>query len=639
MFEVLPALPPAGSPTPSSVGSLRRCLPGWVAAGTDRWAQKVVKAGYLCPFLVNPPLTTEPLPCKPPAEESKRRALQTEVDALLEKGAIYPVSARTPGFYARLFTVPKKNGKLRPVLDLSALNKFLKRISFKMETMASVRLAIRRGDWATSIDLQDAYFHILMHKSVRKYLRFIWGGQAYEWRALPFGLSLAPLIFTKMAKQLAKLARRRSIRLRMYLDDWLNLSESRVRCAEHTQFVLHQAAELGFVVNREKSDLVPAQCFKYLGMAFDTVHYVVRPTEDRLLRFSALLAETLARSSVSNRQLRSILGHMESLAPLLPLGRLYKRPLQLELSRLGVGQADLEQMVQLGPWFRTAVEQWLDPVWLHSSVPIQTPPISVYLHTDASKVGWGAHTDLRTVSGFWTAAEAAFHINLLEMEAVARALKALAPSLRNQSVCVCGDNTTCLAYLRNQGGVRSPSLARKAAEILLWCQTRQISLTIQFIPGKLNVVADLLSRSSQVLQTEWTIAHQALRPLWDLWGKPHVDLFATRFNHRLSVYVSPVRDPAAWARDALAISWKGLDAYAYPPTALIPRVLAKFLQDRPRLVIVTPYWPASPWFAELMSLTRQSPRKLNLRPRDLVQPRTGIQNLNTQFLDLTAWLL
>lgn len=74
------------------------------------------------------------------------------------------------------------------------------------------------------------------------------------------------------------------------------------------------------------------------------------------------------------------------------------------------------------------------------------------------------------------------------------------------------------------------------------------------------------------------------------------------------------------------------------PMTLIPRVLVKFLRDRPRLVPVTPYWPASPWFVELMSLTSQSPRNLNLCPGDLVQPPTGIQNLYTQFLDLTTCL-
>ncbi|KAK7113851.1 hypothetical protein V1264_000014 [Littorina saxatilis] len=94
-----------------------------------------------------------------------------------------------------------------------------------METPASVREALRPSDWVTSIDLTDAYFHILMHRSDRKWLRFLWGDRVFQFRALPFGLSLAPWIFTMIVRQLCALVRQKGIRLRVYLDDWLILSQ------------------------------------------------------------------------------------------------------------------------------------------------------------------------------------------------------------------------------------------------------------------------------------------------------------------------------------------------------------------------------------------------------------------------------
>ena len=51
----------------------------------------------------------------------------------------------------------------------------------------------------------------------------------------------------------------------------------------------------------------------------------------------------------------------------------------------------------------------------------------------------------------------------------------------------------------------------------------------------------------------------------DLWFTPHVDLFATRLNHKVPLYVSPVPDQNAWDIDALNKNWLGLTAYAYPP--------------------------------------------------------------------------
>ena len=60
---------------------------------------------------------------------------------------------------------------------------------------------------------------------------------------------------------------------------------------------------------------------------------------------------------------------------------------------------------------------------------------------------------------------------------------------------------------------------------------------------------------------------------------PHVDLFATRLNHKVPLYVSPVSDQNAWDMDALNINWSGLTAYAHPPTALLHRVIEKIRQS------------------------------------------------------------
>ena len=57
---------------------------------------------------------------------------------------------------------------------------------------ASSREAVRPGDWGASLDLTDAYFQIPFAKADRKWLRFVWEDQKFQFRALPFGLSLAP---------------------------------------------------------------------------------------------------------------------------------------------------------------------------------------------------------------------------------------------------------------------------------------------------------------------------------------------------------------------------------------------------------------------------------------------------------------
>ena len=74
---------------------------------------------------------------------------QTEVKSMLEKNAIEPVSSCHPkgGYYSRLFLVRKKSGGWRPVIDPSRLNRHVITPHFKMETLDSVRLSLRKHNW------------------------------------------------------------------------------------------------------------------------------------------------------------------------------------------------------------------------------------------------------------------------------------------------------------------------------------------------------------------------------------------------------------------------------------------------------------------------------------------------------------
>ena len=105
----------------------------------------------------------------------------------MAKGVLEVVTDPDPGFYSHLFLVEKSSGGWRPVIDLSPMNEFVRQTPFRMETPSSVLLAVRKEDFLASIDLKDAYFQILVHRSSRKLLRFVSNGTAYQFRALCFG--------------------------------------------------------------------------------------------------------------------------------------------------------------------------------------------------------------------------------------------------------------------------------------------------------------------------------------------------------------------------------------------------------------------------------------------------------------------
>ena len=120
---------------------------------------------------------------------------------------------------------------------------------------------------------------------------------------------------------------------------------------------------------------------------------------------------------------------------------------------------------------------------------------------------------------------------------------------------------------------------------------------------------------------------------------PNVDLFATRFNHKLPLYVSPVQDNKAQAIDALSMDWNHLHAYAFPPFILIPAVLEKIRQHQCRIVLAAPFWPQQHWFSELLLLLVSAPIRLPLIPSLLTQSKGRFVHQNLPLLDLHAWEL
>ena len=92
------------------------------------------------------------------------------------------------------------------------------------------------------------------------------------------------------------------------------------------------------------------------------------------------------------------------------------------------------------------------------------------------------------------------------------------------------DNTSAVAYLRNQGGTKSLVVNDLATDICLWSEKRGMTLVPRYLPGHLNVLADHLSRRGQILKTEWSLNQTVADRIFRAFGRPFVDLFALGKN-------------------------------------------------------------------------------------------------------------
>src|SRR6185437_12415908 len=92
----------------------------------------------------------------------------------------------------------------RPVLNMKPGNVFVKYSHFKLEDLKTVKDLAQQNDWAVRIDLKDAYLHVPVAESNRRYLRFRFRGRVYQWKTLPFGYRDAPRLFQKMMVEALK---------------------------------------------------------------------------------------------------------------------------------------------------------------------------------------------------------------------------------------------------------------------------------------------------------------------------------------------------------------------------------------------------------------------------------------------------
>jgi hypothetical protein len=590
-----------------------------------------------------PPLTSTPRWIQVPRDPVRAQALREEVKALISKEAIEIVrDPSTPGFYAHVFVVPKPDGRWRPIIDLSLLNTFISAPTFRMETTQNLKRSILPQEFAVSLDLADAYLHVPMHRSTRKFLRFALDGQVFAFRAMPFGLNLSPWIFTRlMDTVMADIRLHTSSEISSYLDDILQKHVDASVLTQDLQFLLQRLEELGFLINRLKSDLTPSQDFVHLGMHFRTDLALVKLPEKRVTKLLTAVQQMLAMTSTTPRHISKVIGLCAAAADLIPLGRLRVRPLQWALAKLwSPTSQDWDLTLPLSAELRHALLPWTLREWLERGVPLSPATATVSLCTDASQTGWGAHLlpEFITCSGRWTPEEQALHINELEMKAVRNALMLWKDRLRGQAIMLLSDNSTVVAYLRNQGGTHSFALYQLTMEILLLCDTAQIQLSVRHIPGRLNVLADGLSRG-QALPTEWTLHKEVFLQVQSLYPGMQIDIFATRLNNRLQKFVSPVPDPLALAVDGLAVDWTGLDLYAYPPTPLLPKVLQRLNLFQCQMTLIAPLRWNRAWITPLLQRLVDPPRRLPLRPDLLLQPGCHSHHPDLEALNLHVFRL
>lgn len=215
-------------------------------------------------------------------------------------------------------------------------------------------------------------------------------GQVFQFKALPFGLATAPLVFTKMLAPMAAYLHSLGIILHRYIDDILIRASSRALCLAHTETTIRVLIRMGFRIQIPKCLLDPAQDFVYVGIRFLTLLGLMKPPPDRFVSIVRVGQLLLAQSSTPARLWLSFIGLIGSAEKQVPMGRLYVRPIQACLQRqFSIATMPLTTMITSDAGSRQGVRWWMEPANVFRGQPLGPFVPDVLLFTDASLESWG----------------------------------------------------------------------------------------------------------------------------------------------------------------------------------------------------------------------------------------------------------
>ncbi|VDI31922.1 Hypothetical predicted protein [Mytilus galloprovincialis] len=622
-------------------GRLSHFLDQWALITSDKWVLSILRRGLELQFLEQPPLSPVPINLSVTKDSQKNQLLQNEVNILIQKGVLEEVNPPFHlGFYSRLFLVPKKNGKMRPVLDLSVLNQYLVVPHFKMETNRSIRSTIHLGTWTTSLDLMDAYFHIPISHKFRHFLRLVWGRQGLQFQGYAFWPGYCTPSFYQDFSD-GGVVSSYSGSSHSFLPRRFSHQESLPFSFGGThQFVYPFTPETGF--------------FDFMGK--------IRDNSQSEFQFPGRTFSDRFGSSASSRREGS-------------------QGMSVSQCSDSVFICPSSSIASAGGFLDFDHGRHSTRTSTHSSNPVVSDGV---LASNFSVVGGTCShpssvvTSSSMVASGKTSSEGSFvgssrpqpnFVHRCESDGLG-SLSGGQDSIRPLVRCSVGGthqssrDESCVSFSPSVSGCDSGSVttgchgqlhssglsSESRRDPFLFSVSSEQGNSSSVSQSQYFSVSETCSRQSKSsggcslpfpCSSEHRMGNSSISVSGDhsSLGSSSYRSFATSLNHKLETYVSPIPDEKAWAVDAMTLSWKGMFSYMFPPFRLLPKILHKIQRDLCKTILIAPAWPRQSWFPELLLLCCAKPLCLPLREDLLSQFKGRKLHQGLENLHLHAWLL
>ena len=593
--------------------ALRQALPEWIFLGVSPWVADTIEHGVKIEW------DSLPTPYRSheyPLDAVDAEFVASEITRELAEGYIMEVTE--PAELDELVCVSSafvvhSGHKPRVVFDFKHPNAFQAVSSCKYETLPDLAQVLRPGDALLQWDVKDAYHHLTLRPSDRKYLAFRTLGRVFVPITMPFGLRVAPLTWTKVIRPVVQHLRAQGYRMIAYVDDFGGAppADPGVPATAPQAAAAYSAVEalflrLGLRLHPTKGVRHGPTAIRLLGHVVDTVQAEFRLPDDRVDKLVGM-AVALSRAAASHRRwvnfpaLRRFCGTAVSTTLSVPAARYHLRSLFSALqcrhprsgdARLGhQALRDLQWWVELQHWAATGRAIWPGAA-------------SMLLDTDASGHGWGAVLNQAAeAQGYHAADRNGLHINCLELGAITLALRSFQSLIPAGTVIRLRTDSMVALGVLAAGSSRSPVLMDQYRDLYELCETMRVELRVEHISSVLNDWADRLSREND--STEWTLGVAVFRRLEARYGPHTVDLFATELTTRCPRFFSRRHCPGAAGVNALRQPWAQENAWANPPFHLVGAVVYRIVATRATVTLIAPVWRAQPWWRTAVDSCRE----------------------------------
>lgn len=442
-------------------GRLSKAIQSWRDIQVTQFTIDVIVHGYKIPFIDLPPSFVGK------NNQSARKEymfVEQSIIDLLESHCIEEVFL-PPEIINPLSVSIQKSGKKRLILDLRHVNKYVFKNKFRCEDIKVAKEILSPGDFMFTFDLKSGYHHVEIFLEHRKFLSFSWefsNGRTryFQFAVLPFGLSSAPYLFTKLLKPLIKHWRSQGISILMYIDDGLGAASSYTSAKIISLQVHADLLKFGFLPNEQKCYWDPVQSLTYLGVTLNTQDATISATEKRISSILADLDTLLSQavhSFVHVKSVASLCGKIISLGNCVgSVTRLMTRRLfaviHSRCSWNSFVQITSDAMVELRFWKYNILHLNGVPLW-----PIKSKPSRI-IYSDASGTGCGSIIDLdgKVCQQNWSEFEQSQSSTYREVKAVLLSLQAFKSVLASQTVLWYTDNKNVVSMITN--GSKVPEL-------------------------------------------------------------------------------------------------------------------------------------------------------------------------------------